>query len=66
MGMIVPPEGELHRLVLELKGRKNLTQEQYKAYKAAIERVVMEYGAEIRAAEYVVIEKKKKTAARKK
>ena len=64
MGCIVPDKGEFVRIVLELKGRKGLKQEDYDAFKAEIERIAKAHGAKIKTGEHVkiadrVVDKKK-------
>ncbi len=56
MGTFAPEEGEFVRIVLELKGRKGLTQKEYNEYMAEIRRIVYKYGAEFRVGEHVKIE----------
>jgi hypothetical protein len=59
MGMFAPELGETHRLVLELKGHKKLTQKQYEAYKAAVTKVAKKHGAVVVTAEHVIAKKKR-------
>ncbi|HWT82000.1 MAG TPA: hypothetical protein VN648_24700 [Candidatus Methylomirabilis sp.] len=53
-----PGVGEFVRIVLELKGRKELAQREYCAYKEAIAKIAKKYGAKIAAREHVTIQKK--------
>ncbi len=58
MGTFAPEEGEFVRIVLELKGRKGLTQKEYNDYKAKIKEIARRHGAKWAAGETVRIEKK--------
>jgi len=58
MAMWAPEEGETHRLVLELKGSKNLTQAKYEEYKKDIAAVVKKHKAKIVNKEYFFAKKK--------
>ena len=58
MGMFKPEPSEKHRLVLELPGGGQLTQEKYKAYKREVKKVAERYGAKITKAEFVVVRRK--------
>jgi hypothetical protein len=55
MGMLAPEPGEFVRIVLELKGRRGLEQEDYDAFKAEIARIAKTHGAKVTAGEHVKI-----------
>ncbi len=55
MGAFAPEEGEFVRIVLELKGRKGLTQKEYNDYMAEIRRISRKHRAIFRVGEHVKI-----------